>query len=157
MYCRLLTGLRLLNSASRPGFSNKGETSATFQISGNWPVDNDALMLDITRGRNTFKCWRRILVGIGSAYDYQPKDAVVFPCEEEIMEKLKGTLKAETGMSHSQDPTFRPNQPLAVIWDERGTVRWYIGFYLNDNGDGTFQVDHLMRTGTLEMMTFRTQ
>ena len=29
-----------------------------------------------------------------------------------------------------------------------GTKRWYIGFYLNDNGDGTFRVDHLMRAGT---------
>ena len=29
-----------------------------------------------------------------------------------------------------------------------GTKRWYIGFYLNDNGDGTFRVDHLMHAGT---------
>ena len=29
-----------------------------------------------------------------------------------------------------------------------GTKRWYIGFYLNDNGDGTFRVDHLMCAGT---------
>ena len=79
--------------------------------------------------------------------DYQAEEAVVFPCEEEILETLKGA-GAETGMSHSQEPMFQPNQPLAVIWDERGTKRWFIGFYLNDNGDGTFRVDHLMRTGT---------
>ena len=26
--------------------------------------------------------------------------------------------------------------------------RWYIGFYLDDNGNGTFRVDHLTRAGT---------
>jgi hypothetical protein len=78
--------------------------------------------------------------------DYQAEEAVVFPCEEEILETLMGSQEVE--VMSQDEPMFQPNQPLAVIWDERGTKRWYIGFYLDDNGDGTFRVDHLMRAGT---------
>lgn len=63
-----------------------------------------------------------------------------------ILETLTGAKEAE-GISQ-EELMFQPNQSLAVIWDEEGKKRWYIGFYLDDNGDGTFRVDHLMRAGT---------
>ena len=37
------------------------------------------------------------------------------------------------------------NEPLAVIWDEVEGRKWYIGFYLDENEDGTFRIDHLKR------------
>ena len=43
---------------------------------------------------------------------------------------------------------FQPNQSLAVVWNVGRKKRWYIKFYLGDNGDGTFRGDHLTRVGT---------
>ena len=59
-------------------------------------------------------------------------------------EKPPGAIEAEG----QEDLMFQPNQSLAVIWDVGGNKRWYIGFYFDDNGDGAFRVDHLMRAGT---------
>ena len=79
-------------------------------------------------------------------------EAVVFPCEDEVMEILRGkttpngnTIVEET-MSADGLP-FKPNETLAVIWDRRKVRRWYIGFYIDTNGDETFRVDHLDRAG----------
>ncbi len=38
-----------------------------------------------------------------------------------------------------------PNDMAAVVWDESGSLMWYIGIYLDTNMDGTHQVDHLTR------------
>lgn len=85
--------------------------------------------------------------------EHQSEGAVVFPCEEEIMETLEVAIITnvpdvdEVLQSHFQDePLFHPNQPLAVLWDEGNSKVWYVGFYMSNNGDGTFRVDHLMRS-----------
>ena len=83
-------------------------------------------------------------------------EPVLFPCEDEIIEMLReGTDKiiqeeatVQVTEVPSEDPAFQFNQPVAVIWDEGCVKRWYIGFYLDDNRDGTFRVDHLMHAGT---------
>lgn len=73
------------------------------------------------------------------------EEGVVFTCEEEIVEVLRGRVQTEIT---PEEPEFLPNQPLAVIWDEGGTKQWYVGFYLDqDEDEGCFRVDHLTRTG----------
>jgi len=46
-----------------------------------------------------------------------------------------------------EEPVFKPNQPLAVMWDEGTKKIWYVGYYVDDNVDGIFQGDHLMHAG----------
>ena len=67
MYCKLLTGLKLLNSISSPGYFNNGETGATFHSLGKWPVDKETLIMDVNTGSITSIYCRIIFVGIVSA------------------------------------------------------------------------------------------
>ena len=93
-----------------------------------------------------------------------------FPCEENILDILREVRSAEnnnheestdqetedtdvlpTVQEATKGPLFQFksfNQPVAVVWDEGDIKRWYIGFYLDDNEDGTFRVDHLICAGT---------
>ena len=55
-------------------------------------------------------------------------------------------LKAETIIC---EPTkkYSPLDPVIVTWHEKnGALKSYLGFYLDDNDDGTIRVDHLERT-----------
>ena len=40
---------------------------------------------------------------------------------------------------------YQPNEPLAVFWDEGQTRSWYVGFFIDENDDGTFRIDHLTK------------
>ena len=40
---------------------------------------------------------------------------------------------------------YQPNEPLAVFWDEGQTRSWYVGFFIDENEDGTFRIDHLTK------------
>ena len=78
--------------------------------------------------------------------EHEAEDGIVFPCEDEIMEIISGNTsnpvhEGETVL------TLQPNQPVAVIWDVKNKKRWYIGFYIDKNDDGTFRIDHLERCG----------
>ena len=93
-------------------------------------------------------------------------EAVVFPGEDEIIEMLKEeeAMETESGRPSTESdppslPTSSPdtdtapiqynfNQPLAVIWEEERGMQWYVGFYLDGSDDGTFRVDHLVRSET---------
>ena len=93
-------------------------------------------------------------------------EAVIFPGEDEIIEMLKEeeAMETESGRPSTESdppslPTSSPdtdtapiqynfNQPLAVIWEEERGMQWYVGFYLDGSDDGTFRVDHLVRSET---------
>lgn len=70
----------------------------------------------------------------------------MFPCEEEIIERLTEATTSvhEEEEIFQEEPVLKPNQHLAVIWDEGTKKIWYVGFYVDDNGDGTFRADHLI-------------
>ena len=38
-------------------------------------------------------------------------------------------------------------QPLAVVWDIGNVKDWFVGFYLDGNGDETIRVDHMAKKG----------
>ena len=79
----------------------------------------------------------------------EAQDCIVFPSEEEIMEKLQNKEQASID-EVTDETTLVPNQPVAIIWDTKKRKQWYIGFFLNMNDDGTFRVDHLERDGKLD-------
>ena len=67
---------------------------------------------------------------------------VIFDSEEQIMKMLED--KEEIATESSQK--FNPQDPVIVLWDEQnGGMEWYVGFYLDDNDDGTVRIDHLER------------
>ena len=73
-------------------------------------------------------------------------DAIVFPCEDEIFEILTGIGKDIPANSPDYIGNLnhlKSNQPIAVVWHERKRKKWYVGFYLDSNTDGTHRVDHL--------------
>ena len=72
-------------------------------------------------------------------------DAVVFPSEDEIMEKLLPLLPNNEELPES-DVTPSQDQPIAVVWEEdNGSWEWYIGFFLDYNKDKTMSINHLKR------------
>ena len=48
-----------------------------------------------------------------------------------------------------------PNQPVAVIWDSKHKKKWYVGFFLDMNKDGTYRIDHLERKGSTDTLWCR--
>ena len=48
-----------------------------------------------------------------------------------------------------------PNQPVAVIWDSKRKKKWYVGFFLDINKDGTYRIDHLERKGYTDKLWCR--
>ena len=101
--------------------------------------------------------------------DPDADESVLFPCEEEIMEIINNSpadelkeassetssrvemieknleIPSEKSVESGTATLFEPNQPLAVIWDERNRKKWYIGFFLDVIDDGTYRVDYLDR------------
>ena len=71
---------------------------------------------------------------------------VVFDSADEIMSILqnKGEESAQIN-SGSIEQKWQANDPVIVVWHERGNPEWYLGFYVDDNGDNTVRVDHLKR------------
>lgn len=51
--------------------------------------------------------------------------------------------------------SLQPNQPVAVIWDSKSIKKWYIGFYLDMNDDGTYRIDHMERKNKRANNTWR--
>ena len=68
-----------------------------------------------------------------------------FPNEDELFEKLQSIVTTQQAPPPADEQMFMTNEPLAVIWDEVEGRKWYIGFYLDENEDGTFRIDHLKR------------
>ena len=68
------------------------------------------------------------------------EEAVIFPTEDEIFEKLSSNTTL-----CNDDQMYQPNEPLAVFWDEGQTRSWYVGFFIDENDDGTFRIDHLTK------------
>ena len=69
---------------------------------------------------------------------------VVFDSADEIMSILKN--KGKESVNTSSDAKWKANEPVIVIWYERGgNPEWYLGFYVDDNDDNTVRVDHLKR------------
>ena len=75
--------------------------------------------------------------------EQEADDAIVFPCEDEILEMITGhrivndTEEPEVVAALEETVALKPNQPLAIVWDERNRKKWYIGFYIDTNEDGT--------------------
>ena len=73
--------------------------------------------------------------------EHEAQDCVVFPSEDEIMDSLMNREpQISTGDVDNQDADLQlaPNQPVAVMWDSKNNrKRWYIGFFLDTNNDGT--------------------
>ena len=83
--------------------------------------------------------------------EQEADEAIVFPCEDEILEMITGhkivndTDEHEAVGALEETVALKPNQPVAFVWDERNRKKWYIGFYIDTNEDGTHRVDHLER------------
>ena len=45
----------------------------------------------------------------------------------------------------SLEITRKANDPIIVVWHEKGNPKWYLGFYVDENDEGTMRVDHLQR------------
>ena len=54
------------------------------------------------------------------------------------------TSEYETNVS----APLKPNQPVVVVWDVRGAKKWFVGFFLDNNEDGTYRIDHLERVSS---------
>ena len=86
--------------------------------------------------------------------DNDIKEAVIFPCEDEIMGILAGGITNDCNSDQEANPTspgevfYTPYHPLVVFWDMKRKIMWFIGFYVDHNYDGTFRVDHLKRANT---------
>jgi hypothetical protein len=66
--------------------------------------------------------------------DLGTEEAIVFPKEDEIFEKL--SCLSATTINNVQ--LYQTNEPLAVFWDEGEMRTWYVGFFIDENEDGTF-------------------
>ena len=77
--------------------------------------------------------------------DNPVEQAIVFPNEDELFEKLQSIVTTQQAPPPADEQIFMTNEPLAVIWDEVEGRKWYIGFYLDENEDGTFRIDHLKK------------
>ena len=69
---------------------------------------------------------------------------VMFNSEDQIMSILRH--KEQETIVESSTQKYRYQDPLIVLWHNRkGTLKWYLGFYLDENDDYTIRVDHLER------------
>ena len=66
-YCKLDTGLKLVNSESTPDFLSRGETNALFQQSGNSPDVREQLIMRVMTGSRTSRQETTSDVGAGSS------------------------------------------------------------------------------------------
>ena len=88
--------------------------------------------------------------------DEQNDKDVVFPSEEEVMNILKGNLSLPVTERKVNDAVcVLPNQPVAVIWYSKHKKKWYVGFFLDMNKDGTYRIDHLERKGSTDKLWCR--
>ena len=88
--------------------------------------------------------------------DEQNDEGVVFPSEEEVMNILIGNLSLPVTQPEVNDVVcLLPNQPFAVTWDSKYKKKWYVGFFLNMNKDGTYRTDHLKRKGSTDKLWCR--
>ena len=72
-------------------------------------------------------------------------DAVVFPSEDEIMEKLLPLLPNNEELPES-DLTPSQDEPIAVVWEEDdGSWEWYIGFFLDYKKENNMKINHLKK------------
>ena len=78
------------------------------------------------------------LVCMFAGHDECQKD-ILFDTEEEIMAILKGESNTQSVCG------FSYLQPLAVVWDIGNVKDWFVGFYLDGNGDETIRVDHMAK------------
>ena len=69
---------------------------------------------------------------------------VMFNSEDQIMSILRH--KEQETIVESSTQKYRYQDPLIVLWHNRkGTLKWNLGFYLDENDDYTIRVDHLER------------
>ena len=88
--------------------------------------------------------------------DEQNDEDVVFSSEEEFMNILKGNLSLPVTEPEVNDAAYLlPNQPVAVIWDSKHKKKWYVGFFLYVNKDGTYRINHLERKGSTDKLWCR--
>ena len=66
-YCKLDTGLKLVNSGSTPDFFSRGETNASSQQSGNSPDVREQLIFRVMTGSRTSRQQTPSDVGAGSS------------------------------------------------------------------------------------------
>ena len=86
----------------------------------------------------------------------QNDEDVVFSSEEEFMNILKGNLSLPVTQPEVNDAAYLlSNQPVAVIWDSKHKKKWYVGFFLYINKDGTYRIDHLERKGSTDKLWCR--
>ena len=72
-------------------------------------------------------------------------EAIQFPTEDEIYNQILGTEPALTS-TPTEDLEFKPNEPIAVLWDkDDGTRYWCVGFFVCQVDDDTIKVDHLVQ------------
>ena len=70
-------------------------------------------------------------------------EAIQFPTEDEIYNQILGTEPALTS-TPTEDLEFKPNEPIAVLWNkDDGTRYWCVFMYQDD--DDTIKVDHLVQ------------
>ena len=82
--------------------------------------------------------------------DSEAEEGVVFPCEDEIYEILKGDIVDNTAVeeSNTEDnfPAYEFERPLIIAWEDApNKFQWYVGFHMAENSDGTLRIDHLKR------------
>ena len=61
--------------------------------------------------------------------DNPVEQAIVFPNEDELFEKLQSILTTQQAPPPADEQIFMTNESLAVIWDEVEGRKWYIVFY----------------------------
>ena len=74
---------------------------------------------------------------------------VLFDSEDKIMSILQS--------GHCKENEYAINDPVIIVWHERQIVKWHLGFFLDDNNDGSFRVDHLERVMTRDKVRRRVQ
>lgn len=80
---------------------------------------------------------------------------ILFHTEEEIVDIIldrHSSNRNELSTSHDITVTvtgksYEYQQPLAVVWDQGAGRTWYVGFFIDENDDGTIRVDHLVQQG----------
>ena len=70
---------------------------------------------------------------------------IVFDSADEIMSILQNKLEESSTSTSSVKQKRQRDDPIIVVWHERGNPVWYLGFYLDENDDDTMRIDHLKR------------
>ena len=80
-------------------------------------------------------------------YDTSAGDeSVSFPTEDEIFRIISMDAPVTDCSKEDDKKSLKPNEPVAVIWDEEtGERNWWVGFYVCDIDEDTIKVDHLTR------------